>query len=86
MESFHDKLYAIISETLGVEKEKIEHTAHFAEDLNAGDLEMEELSSQIEEKIGVKISPAELTGVGSVSDLEETVADKIEGLIDVHEV
>jgi len=80
--NFRNQIYNLISEQLGVEKEKITPEAHFAEDLNAGDLETEELIAHIEEKLNIELDPERVKNIRTVDDLVHLVFDKLNGLLD----
>jgi len=80
--NFRNQIYNLISEQLGVEKEKITPEAHFAEDLNAGDLEMEELIAHIGEKLNIELDPERVKNIRTVDDLVHLVFDKLNGLLD----
>lgn len=82
MSNFREQIYNLISEQLGVEKEKITPEAHFAEDLNAGNLEMEELISKIQEKLEVELNPIRAKEIETVDELVHLVFDKLDGLLD----
>jgi len=80
--NFREQIYNLISEQLGVALVKITPEAHFADDLNAGDLEMEELISKIQEKLKVELDPTKVKEVEKVDDLVYLVFDKLNGLLD----
>jgi len=80
--NFRNQIYNLISEQLGVEKEKITPESYFAEDLNAGDLEMEELIAHIEEKLDIELDPERVKDIRTVDDLVHLVFDKLDGLLD----
>jgi len=80
--NFREQIYNLISEQLGVALVKITPEAHFADDLNAGDLEMEELISKIQEKLKVELAPTKVKEVEKVDDLVYLVFDKLNGLLD----
>jgi len=82
MSNFRERIYNLISEQLGVEKEKITPEAHFADDLNAGDLEMEELISKIQEQLRIELDPVKVKEIEKVDDLIQLVFDKLDGLLD----
>ena len=82
MSNFREQIYNLISEQLGVEKEKITPEAHFADDLNAGDLEMGELTAKVQEKLKVEIDPTKVKEIEKVDDLVHLVFDKLDGLLD----
>ncbi len=79
---FREEIYNLISEQLGVEGEKITPEAHFADDLNAGSLEMEELVTRVQEKLNVELDPLKVKRIGTVDDLVHLVFDKLNGLLE----
>lgn len=81
-EEFKKKLYKIISEKLGVEEGAITPESHFAQDLNAGDIEMAELATAIESGFGVELSQKKLAETETVGDLTDLVFDQLDGLLD----
>ena len=80
--NFREKIYNLISEQLGVEIAKITPKAHFADDLNAGGIEMEELTTKIQEKFNIELDPSKVEGVETVDELVHLVFDKLNGLLD----
>jgi acyl carrier protein len=82
MSNFRQQIYNLISEQLGVEIEKLTPEAHFAEDLNAGNLEMEELVAHIEEKLNIELDAERAKNIQTVDDLVHLVFDKLNGLLD----
>ena len=82
MSNFREQIYNLISEQLGVEKEKITPEALFADDLNAGDLEMEELISKVQEKLKVELDPLKVEKIEKVEELVHLVFDNLNGLLD----
>ncbi len=85
MSNFRQQIYNLISEQLGVEKEKITPEAHFADDLNAGDKEVEELVAQVQENLKVEINPEKVKEIETVEELVHLVFDKLDGLLDEEE-
>jgi acyl carrier protein len=81
-QEFKKKLYKIISEKLGVEEETITPESHFAQDLNAGDIEMAELASAIKSSFGVELDQQTLTKAETVGNLMDLVFDQLNGLLD----
>ncbi len=79
---FREQIYNLISEQIGVEKEKITAEAHFADDLNTGNLEVEELVAQIEKKLNIELDPLKIKKIETVDDLVHLVFDKLNGLLD----
>ena len=53
--SINDRVFVIISEQLGVQKETLTLTSSFAEDLGADSLDTIELIMRFEEEFGVRI-------------------------------
>jgi acyl carrier protein len=82
MSNFRQQIYNLISEQLGVEMEKITPEAHFADDLNAGDLEMEELVARVEEGLEIELDPVGVKKIKKVEDLVHLTFDKLDGLLD----
>jgi len=82
MSNFREQIYNLISEQLGVEITKVTPEAHFADDLNAGGLEMEELISKIQEKLKVELDPIKIKEIEKVDELVHLVFDKLNGLLD----
>mgnify|MGYP001026168162 CR=1 FL=1 len=82
MSNFRQQIYNLISEQLGVEKEKITPEAHFADDLNAGDKEVEELVAHIQENLRIEIDQKGVQKMGTVEELVRLVFDKLNGLLD----
>lgn len=80
--NFREKIYNLISEQLGVEIAKITPKVHFAGDLNAGGMEMEELTAKIQEKFNIELDPSKVEGIETVDELVHLVFDKLNGLLD----
>lgn len=80
--TFREQIYNLISEQLGIEKEKITPEAHFADDLNAGDVEMEELATKLQEKLDVELDPLKVKEISTVDELVHLVFDKLDGLLE----
>ncbi len=79
---FREQIYNLISEQLGVEGGKITTEAHFADDLNAGSLEMAELVARVQEKLNVELDPLKVKRIETVDDLVHLVFDKLNGLLE----
>ncbi len=82
MSNFREQIYKLISEQLGVDLEKITPEAHFADDLNAGGLEMEDLITAVQEKFEVELDPIRVKKIETVDDLVHLTFDKLDGLLD----
>jgi len=82
MSNFREQIYNLISEQLGVEKKEITPHSHFADDLNAGDLELAELVATIEDRFKIKLDREQISKINTVDDLVHLVFDKLDGLLD----
>ena len=82
MSNFREQIYDTISEQLGVEKEKITPEALFADDLNAGETEMEELHTNLQEKLKIEIDPLKSKEASTVEELVNIIFNKLNGLVD----
>ena len=82
MSNFREQIYNTISEQFGVEKEKITPKAHFADDLNAGEPEMEELITKLQEKLEIEIDPLKAKEVATVEEIVNIIFNKLNGLVD----
>ncbi len=82
MSNFREQVHNLISEQLGVETEKITPESHFADDLNAGEAEMEELITKLQENLKIEINPLKAKEVETVDELVHLVFDELNGLLD----
>lgn len=80
--NFREKIYNIISEQLGVDKERITPEAHFAADLNAGGLEMEELTTRVENGFGIQLDRRQIKEADTIDDFVHLVFDRLDGLLE----
>lgn len=71
--SVSEKIIKIISESLGVEKEKITPQSDFFEDLNADKLELADLILKIQQILNITIPEDRLNKIQKVSDLVNEV-------------
>jgi len=69
MISLAEKIIKTISESLGVEKEKITPESDFFEDLNADRLELADLILKIQQIFNITIPEERLDKIQKVSDL-----------------
>lgn len=69
MMSLAEKIIKTISESLGVEKEKITPESDFFEDLNADRLELADLILKIQQIFNITIPEERLDKIQKVSDL-----------------
>lgn len=75
-EEIISKTNRIIVEHLGVDQEKIERSADFADDLGADSLDMVELTMAFEEEFGIEIGDHEAEKVSSVGDAYDLLIAK----------
>lgn len=71
--SINDRVFVIISEQLGVQKETLTLTSSFAEDLGADSLDTIELIMRFEEEFGVRIPDEHVEKLTTISDVIEYV-------------
>ena len=68
---------AIIVDKLGVEESEVTETANFTNDLGADSLDTVELLMEFERVFGIKIPDEETSGIVTVADAIDKVAEKI---------
>ena len=68
---------AIIVDKLGVEESEVTETANFTNDLGADSLDTVELLMEFERVFGIKIPDEETSGIATVADAIDKVAEKI---------
>ena len=68
-----DKICEVISEQMGIPKEKITKETTFAEDLNADSLDVFQIISELEEIFGMEFSNEDAEGIKTVGDAAEYV-------------
>ena len=68
---------AIIVDKLGVEESEVTETASFTNDLGADSLDTVELLMEFEKVFGIKIPDEETSGISTVGDAIEKVAEKL---------
>ena len=68
---------AIIVDKLGVEESEVTETASFTNDLGADSLDTVELLMEFEHVFGIKIPDEETSGISTVGDAINKVAEKI---------
>ena len=71
------KVKAIIVDKLGVEPSEVTETANFTNDLGADSLDTVELLMEFEKVFGVKIPDEETSGIATVKDAIDKVAEKL---------
>ena len=68
-----DKICEIISEQMGIPKEKITKDTTFAEDLNADSLDVFQIISELEEIFGMEFTNEDAESIKTVGDAAEYV-------------
>ena len=76
-EEIVSKVKAIIVDKLGVEPSEVTETANFTNDLGADSLDTVELLMEFEKVFGVKIPDEETSGIATVKDALDKVAEKL---------
>lgn len=72
-----EKIIAIISEQLEIDKSVIKENSTFTEDLGAGSLDMIDLAMSIEDEFGIELSDDALDTIKTVGDLAKYVSVRI---------
>jgi acyl carrier protein len=70
----NDKVFNIISEPLGVEKESIEPDSHFYKDLNAEKLEVTDIIMRAVQMFNLEIEAEDYNKVKTVADLIDLIS------------
>lgn len=76
------KIYQIIAEHSGAGSEEIRPDAHFADDLNIGELELAEIIATVKKRFQIEPSPESSKGIKTVGDLINLVFDEMDGILD----
>ncbi len=76
-EEIVSKVKAIIVDKLGVEPSEVTETANFTNDLGADSLDTVELLMEFEKVFGVTIPDEETSGIATVKDAIDKVAEKL---------
>lgn len=71
-----EKMEAIIREQLNCDDVEITAETNFKDDLGADSLDLFELVMALEEEYGMEIPAEELTGIATVGDVLEYLAEK----------
>ncbi|WP_353931694.1 acyl carrier protein [Okeanomitos corallinicola TIOX110] len=74
--SILEKVKEIVSEQLGVEKEKVKPEASFTEDLSADSLDVVELVMALEEEFGIEIPDEDAEKIQKVQDVVDYINKK----------
>lgn len=75
-----EKIINIISETLGVEKDKISTTSSFLDDLNANKIEVVDLTLKVQQACKVDLSEEEFDKVLTVGNLINLIEENSDEL------
>lgn len=76
-EEIVSKVKAIIVDKLGVEPSEVTEAANFTNDIGADSLDIVELLMEFEKVFGVKIPDEETSGISTVKDAIDKVAEKL---------
>ena len=76
-EEIVSKVKAIIVDKLGVDPAEVSENANFTNDLGADSLDTVELLMEFERVFGIKIPDEETSGIATVADAIDKVAEKI---------
>lgn len=76
MSSTEEKVIAIVSEQLGVEKDGIKRTSSFVDDLKADSLDVVELVMEFEDEFGVNIPDEDYEKIKTVGDAVDYIEEK----------
>ncbi len=71
-----EEVKMLISQHLGIEREKIDSDSHLQDDLNADPLGISDLIVSIESKFKIKISQENIVKFNTVSDIVEFIEDQ----------
>ena len=76
-ENIKDKVIAIIADQLDVDKESIETTASFVDDLGADSLDTVELVMALEEEFDIEIPDEEAEKIGTVQQAIDKITAQV---------
>ncbi len=75
-EELLEQIKDVIVEQLGVERDKIEESSTFIEDLAADSLDIVELIMNLEEKFGIEIPDSDAEKITNVKDVIDYIIEK----------
>ena len=78
MDSYINRIIAIIIDKTGVEPEEINESSYFEDDLNVGEIELMDILGAVEEEYKVEFDEEEKEKIESIVDVAELVVEKIE--------
>ncbi len=76
-EEILEQVKDVIVEQLGVEREKIEETSTFVDDLAADSLDIVELIMNLEEKFGIEIPDSDAEKIATVKDVIDYIKERV---------
>jgi acyl carrier protein len=77
MSNIQDKVYNIVAEQLGVEKDSIKDTSSFVDDLGADSLDVVELVMAFEDEFKCEISDEEAEKMRTVGDVTKWISENV---------
>ena len=76
-EEILEQVKDVIVEQLGVEREKIEETSTFVDDLAADSLDIVELIMNLEVKFGIEIPDSDAEKIATVKDVIDSIKERV---------
>ncbi len=73
-----ERVYAIVSEQLGVEKESLVPEANLLDDLGADSLDVVELVMAIEEEFAIEVPDADAENIRTLGDITSYIEARVE--------
>lgn len=80
MENLKEELFALISETLGIEEKNINLEADFYDDFNASTIEVADLALLAQNKFKISFDEKEIINIKKVADLLKLLEDNSDEL------
>ena len=76
-ESLIDRIRALVSEQLGVDRTEMRPDANILDDLGADSLDVVELVMSLEEAFDIEIPDEDAEGMRTIADVEKYVSDRV---------
>jgi acyl carrier protein len=73
-----ERVYALVGEQLGVEKESLVPEANLLDDLGADSLDVVELVMAIEEEFGIEVPDADAENIRTLGDITSYIEARVE--------
>ena len=73
-----ERIFAIVGEQLGVEKETLVPEANLLDDLGADSLDVVELVMAIEEEFGIEVPDADAENIRTLGDITSYIEARVE--------